>query len=88
MIINNLWVEYFVPDEVWNDKTKTVAEVFASAIPLHIHNQMIKVKELEEKLSDLESQDDEILVPNEEKSNIPFLQEELVKQKDILHNLN
>tara|TARA_R110000737_G_scaffold274378_1_gene281296 strand:+ start:756 stop:905 length:150 start_codon:yes stop_codon:yes gene_type:complete len=49
---------------------------------------MIKVKELEEKLSDLESQDDEILVPNEEKSNIPFLQEELVKQKDILHNLN
>ena len=82
MEITNQWVQFYVPDEIGNNQTKTVADIFASAIPLALHNLQV---ELEEKQTELEWLDN---IPDEEliqyaKDNMPELQEREVTQTRI-----
>lgn len=72
---NGKW--FYVPDDIGNDMTKTVAEVFSSATPWDEYELNTKITELENEISELENQPDEVLVPNEEKLRIPSLEEEL-----------
>lgn len=74
MIIENQWQKFYVPDNIWNDKTKNVADIFEAAIPYdeyikqeNLEANIIRIAEIENELIELEKEPNEILVPNDSK---------------------
>jgi len=86
MIIENQWEKFYVPDNIWNDRTLSVADVFASAIPYsdyieqeNLDKNKKRIAEINSELLDLEKEPDEILVPNDAKiGRMMELEEELI----------
>jgi hypothetical protein len=85
MIIENLWNKFYVPDEIWNDTSLSVADVFASAIPYNLYLKQIELSSLQKELQSLQDEPDEILVPNDNKNNIPEIEDKIEQiEKEIL----
>ena len=74
MIVENKGEKYYVPDEIGNDKSKSVAEIFQAAIPyqqylLSINKEkyLSKLSDIKEQIIELEKEPDEIMIPNDDK---------------------
>ena len=86
-IVENQNGKFYIPDEIANDPTKTVAEITASAIPYDLWQAQQNVENLQRELQELEAQPDEISVPNPEKDRIPDVQAQLEQAQGILENV-
>ena len=77
MIIENLGVTYYIPNEIGNDRTKTVAQIFEVAIPLELHH-------IQEELKNITvgtiSDEEKIEYAND---NMPEVQENEIKEMRI-----
>lgn len=79
--------QFYVPDEIGTDKSKSVKEIYDVAIPLDIYKKQQELKKLKDDLNFWMNQPDEIIIPNTEKENniillnnkIEIVEEELSK---------
>jgi len=78
---------FYIPDEITNDDTKTVAELNAVAIPYGLYLLQEQKARLEQDLENLNNQPDEVLVPNQEKERIPEIEQEIERLQEKINNL-
>jgi len=86
-IVENQNGKFYIPDEIANDPTKTVAEITANAVPYELYLAQQIVGTLTQELNELNEQPDEISVPNPEKERIPELQQELEQAQEALQTV-
>ena len=78
---------FYIPDEIANDPTKTVAELLENATPWELHTAQERVAQLQAELDELNAMPDEVLVPNEAKMKIPEVEQELTQAQEALNNM-
>jgi len=89
MIIENQWKKFYVPDEIGNDTSLSVADVFASAIPYELYLKQTELDWVVKEIERIEAEPDEITIPNENKDRLPDLEEEKEKlENEILELTN
>lgn len=81
MIIDNQWQKFYVPDEIGNDQTLTVADVFNSAIVYSLYLLQEELKNKQEELLGLDVTNDYLL--SWAKANCPDIQQKGLVESEI-----